>query len=98
MEDPGCENLGSITDPIAECVRVETQTQFERNSGNEPFVKRVTVLNVLQSLRNVREESTKLSGMIDEGKVLLCGGIYDVETGVVEIVEAADRSPGDHGI
>jgi carbonic anhydrase/SulP family sulfate permease len=83
------ENLAAITGPISESVRAETETVSERNGRNEAFVTRVTVLNVRRTMCAIREKSGTLRSLIDDGKIVLIGGIYDVATGEVEFLDSA---------
>jgi hypothetical protein len=39
-------------------------------------------------MQDIRKNNTTLSDMIDSGDVLLCGGIYNVESGEVIFVES----------
>ena len=83
----GFENLAILTGRIAESVHAETETTSERNGNNEAFVGRVTLLNVRRTMREIRDKSETLRGLIEEGKILLVGAIYDVETGRVEFLD-----------
>jgi carbonic anhydrase len=87
-EGPACDNLSTNTDPVSESVRAETETQADRSSNNVEFLQRVTLLNVQNAMRDIRQNSTTLSDLIDSGDVLLCGGIYNVESGEVAFVES----------
>ncbi len=86
---PACDNLGAIVAPIAEVVRTETQTTSDRTAKNTDFMQRVTVLNVHQSMAEICERSGTLRGLIDEGKLVLVGAVYDVSTGKVEFLDPA---------
>jgi carbonic anhydrase/SulP family sulfate permease len=83
------EHLPAITGPIAESVRAETETATDRNAHNEEFVRRVSVVNVQRTMRELRERSTTLRTMIEDGRVLLAGGLYDVTTGEVEFLDSS---------
>ena len=86
---PPCDNLGAIVEPIAVSVRAETETSSDRVGANEAFVRKVTVMNVRRSMEQVRERSGTLRKLIDEGKIQLVGGIYDVSTRKVEFLDPA---------
>jgi carbonic anhydrase len=84
----GHGNLDSITKPIAEAMRKDTETPVpDRIESNDAFMLRVTTLNVRHSMAQIRKRSATLRQLIDDGKVLLVGGIYDVATGRVEFLE-----------
>jgi len=45
-------------------------------------------VNVQRTMREIRERSATLRAMIDDGRVLLAGGLYDVSTGEVEFLDS----------
>lgn len=57
------------------------------NSKDEACVTKVAEKNVLQSMKEIRGKSPYLAKYLDEGKVELVGGMYDVATGKVTFVE-----------
>jgi carbonic anhydrase len=59
----------------------------ERNSKNAAFVHRVAEQNVRRTLRRIREESPVLRDLEKDGKIKIVGGMYDMDTGVVEAIE-----------
>jgi carbonic anhydrase len=83
-----CAHLPAITGPISESVRAETETTADRHGRNEAFVRRVAVVNVRRALEQIEASSAALRRLVAEGKIGLAGGIYDVVTGEVEILEA----------
>jgi carbonic anhydrase/SulP family sulfate permease len=82
------ENLAAITGRIAKSVNAEVETSTDRNGSNEVFVRRVTVLNVRRTMEEIVEKSDALRNLIDEERILLAGGIYDVATGEVEFFDS----------
>jgi len=88
LEATGCENLDSVTEVITRSVQSETETSGQRTSQNEAFVDRVAKLNVLQTMEQITENSPTLKKLVDQGTILLVGGIYDVSTGRVEFLDA----------
>ncbi|MBL4798710.1 MAG: bifunctional SulP family inorganic anion transporter/carbonic anhydrase [Oleispira sp.] len=85
----GFNNLSVITNKIAHCVHEETQTQGDdRHAKNTDFVKRITEINVQQTMKDVYQKSSVLRNLIDQEKVLLVGGIYNVKTGEVEFLNS----------
>ena len=77
----------AIEHAVAEAIRAETETTDERTPENAEFVERVTVLNVRRAMQEIRDNSRTLRASIDDGEVLLLGGVYDVETGHVEFLD-----------
>jgi carbonic anhydrase len=87
--EPGdYEHLASITDPISEAARAETETTLDRTRQNEAFVDRVTELNVRRTLREIREKSRTLREFADSGRIALVGAIYDIDTGRVNFLDS----------
>jgi carbonic anhydrase len=89
---PEYEHLGSITRPLAEVVAAENETASDRSSENDAFVKRVTELNVRRTMEQIPKRSVTLRGLIEQGKLELAGGVYDVATGRVQFLETGDQS------
>jgi carbonic anhydrase len=71
---------------ITSSVKAETETSKDRCSQNEAFVDRVARLNVLQTMDQITKSSPTLKKLVDQGEILLVGGIYDVSTGRVEFL------------
>ena len=57
------------------------------SSTDDACVVKVTELNVRHSMQEILGRSPYLKKHVDEGKVGLVGGIYDVATGKVAFVE-----------
>jgi carbonic anhydrase len=53
-------------------------------SKNKEFVQKVAEANVRLAMQQIRERSWVLREMIDQGKIGLVGGMYDLSTGHVE--------------
>ena len=81
--------LGNLTGlvnkikPSVDSVRYEG----ERNSKNSEFVEMVASDNVLRMTQEIQEKSPILREMIEKGQIGIVGGMYNVETGVVEFYE-----------
>lgn len=87
-----CDNvkLGRLTgllDKIRPAIDAERKTLHQRTSDNATFVENVAQLNVIHTLSQIRTKSQVLSELIDQGNIILVGGMYNVETGVVEFYE-----------
>lgn len=78
--------LGHLTgllkkiDPVIDS---ETTIKDNRNGGNEEFVKKITRLNVIHTIDQIREESEIIRNLESENKLKIVGGVYDVERGEV---------------
>ena len=75
--------LGKIK-PAMDAVPADVQP---RTSKNYPFVDAVAVANVRLVMKEIRERSPILRDMLDQGKIQLVGGMYDLATGKVEFFD-----------
>jgi carbonic anhydrase len=83
-------HLGKLTgllDKIKPAIAAETQTKNQRSSSNSEFVEKVAQLNVIHTLAEIPKRSPVISELLEHGDILLVGGMYNVETGLVEFYE-----------
>jgi len=59
----------------------------ERNGNNVNFVNNVCINNVNQSIKQIREQSIILRNLENNGDIIIIGGLYSVETGVVRFFD-----------
>jgi len=81
--------LGNITEMLSKVQPAIEQTEFdgERKSSNEKYVHQVTELNVRLNVDRIRSESAILKQMEDDGEILICGGLYDMDNGEVTFLD-----------
>lgn len=83
--------LGNLTSLLAKIkpavAAVEGFPADKRVAGNEAFVEAVTEENVRQTIANIRKKSPVLADLEKSGGIKIVGGIYDIETGKVEILD-----------
>ena len=87
VDATGCANLDSITDEIVDAIRDESDTDYNRSASNQEFVDSVAEQNVRHSMQRIHDSSSKLRALIDDGAVMLVGGMYDVATGRVRFLD-----------
>ena len=80
-------HLSSVLAKIEPAIHQETKTKQDRNSTNEEFVENVAKINVVRSVDDILNRSNILKEMVEEGKIGICGAMYDVTTGEVEFYE-----------
>lgn len=80
-------HLSGVVAKIEPAIHEEITTKQNRNSGNEEFVENVARINVIRSVNDVLNRSNIIREMVEEGKIGICGGMYDVATGKVEFYE-----------
>ena len=78
--------LGNLTGLLAK-IHPAVEAARCSNAKDEACVTKVAEKNVLQSMKEIRERSPYLKKYLDEGKVGLVGGMYDVATGKVTFLE-----------
>lgn len=80
-------NLTNLLSKLQPAVYAEKTITADRTSSNDEFVEKVATLNVLMAMHQIHEKSTILNDMIIKGEIALIGGMYDVETGIVDFYE-----------
>lgn len=76
-------HLTGLLNKLKPAITIEKKIKDERNGSNLLFVNEVAVNNVHLMLDEIRNKSEILKQMEDEGKILIVGALYDVETGEV---------------
>lgn len=87
-----CNNLktGYLTgllDKISPAIYKETATKVDRNGQNLTFVNNVSAINVHLTIGQIRKQSNILDSLEKEGKIVIVGGLYDIETGIVSFYD-----------
>jgi carbonic anhydrase len=87
-------NLTVLLKKIQPAINAETTISVNRNASNSEFVEKVAALNVVLTMDQILERSPVLKEMIDANEVAIIGGMYNVDSGVVEFYENNERVPG----
>jgi carbonic anhydrase len=82
-------NITALMHKLKPAIEKETTVVEKRDGSNSEFVEKVALLNVHHALDEIRDRSEIISDFEKEGKILLAGGIYDVEKGVVEFFDGS---------
>ena len=80
-------NLTTLLEKLKPAVDGETSVTSDRNASNAEFVEKVASLNVRITKRQILKNSPILKEMIEKGEIALVGGMYDVETGIVDFYD-----------
>ena len=80
-------NLTNLLSKLQPAVYAEKTVTTDRTSANDEFVEKVATLNVKMAMHQIHDKSTILNAMILKGEIAIIGGMYNVETGVVEFYE-----------
>ncbi|MBT8038168.1 MAG: carbonic anhydrase [Verrucomicrobiae bacterium] len=81
-------NLTALLSKIEPAVKaVDGYKPEERNSKNIEFVNKVVNQNVHQTVADIRKRSEILAQLEKEGKIKIVGGVYDLKTGKVTLLD-----------
>ena len=76
-------NLTTLLNKIQPAIFLEITTTENRDGSNPNFVNNVTELNVHLTIERIRRESPIIAELELQGNIIIIGGLYDVETGIV---------------
>tara|TARA_B100000795_G_scaffold71711_1_gene50483 strand:- start:482 stop:1126 length:645 start_codon:yes stop_codon:yes gene_type:complete len=78
-------NIGEITRLIEPAIEQEkTILDPNRHSRNNDYVERVCFLNVQKQIKTILSDSEIIRDLLKEQKIGLIGGIYNLDSGLVE--------------
>ncbi|MCW8961766.1 MAG: carbonic anhydrase family protein [Psychromonas sp.] len=80
-------HLTKLLDKLGPVIEIETETKIQRVGSNSSFVYNVTKINVQMTIEKIRKQSPIISELLKGVEIKLLGGIYDVDTGIVEFFE-----------
>ena len=80
-------NLTTLLSKLQPAVYAEKTVTTDRTSANDEFVEKVATLNVKMAMHQIHDKSTILNDMIQKEEIAIIGGMYNVETGVVDFYE-----------
>lgn len=83
-------HLHFITNKIKRALPKAAQGSHHHTQGD--LCDSVTRENVLLGIQDLKYNSAILADMVHKGEINIIGGIYDVNTGVVEFIEEAARN------
>jgi carbonic anhydrase len=85
-------NLTHTLSNIAPAMYMVEGFEGERTSANKEFVDAVVEANVRRNVQMVHDRSAVMQGLVEEGKLMVVGGVYDLETGTIEWLDDAHAS------
>lgn len=80
-------NLTALLSKLQPAVYEEKTETENRNSGNDNFVEKVSVINVKRTVHGIMERSPILKEMIQSGAIGIVGGTYEITNGAVYFYE-----------
>ena len=79
--------LGNITSLLAKIKPAKEAVTNSVGADGDDFVEQVSEQNVLESIENIRKNSSILADMEANGEIKIVGAIYAVETGKVSYLD-----------
>ena len=79
-------HIGEIINMIKPAIRHEKTVLEDRNSNNEAFVAKICALNVKYQIDQIIRTSDIIQDMLQAKQIGVAGGVYDLNTGVVEFL------------
>jgi len=86
-DDVKLGNLTILLEKLKPAIHSEKTVLSNRNATNSEFVEKVASLNVKLTMAQVKGKSDILNEMIKNKEIAIIGGMYDVETGIVDFYE-----------
>ncbi len=80
-------NLTTLLDKVKPAIENERTIVLNRDGSNMEFVNKVAEQNVFNTINRIKKESTIIAELAQAGKIKIVGGLYNVETGIVEFYE-----------
>ena len=92
MEATGCEHLDSIVSEIQQSIEIDRlpSNPSANAADRERIVDAVTRANVRRTMGLVHSRSTVLRKLVDDQKITIVGGLYDVRTATVDFFANGD--------
>jgi len=82
-------NITAMLENIRPAVEALSSYKGEQTSANPEFVHLVAAKNVRLSMRDIRERSSILKGMEEQGQIKIIGALYDMNSGAVEFLDCS---------
>lgn len=83
-------NLTGLLDKIEPAVEIVSKNWLDgmKNSKNAKFVDAVGEANVRLARDSIVKDSPVIKELVEEGKVIIVGAVYDLETGAVRFLDS----------
>lgn len=95
----GCSHLDSIVDELVPCIDEEACRHLPKLGAEEHelFIDEVARRNVYRSVHEIIARSPVIRDLVQDGKVMVVGALYDVKSGKIEfLTEEPDSLAADH--
>jgi carbonic anhydrase len=79
-------NLTATLENIKSAIE-DASNGSELSADNDDDVTRVVEANVVRTMNDITERSEVLAGLVEEGKLIIAGGVYDLATGEINWID-----------
>ncbi|HSC85884.1 MAG TPA: SulP family inorganic anion transporter [Polyangiaceae bacterium] len=83
----GCDNLDAVVDVIQSSIDPAQLAHVHGPDDQRRFVDGVARNNVLRTIEQILAQSGTLRSMVEQGRLRVSGGLYDLTSGVVEFFD-----------
>lgn len=80
-------HLTGLLQKIKPAIDQEATTRVNRDGRNRAFVANVSRIHVRLMMQRIREQSVLLNQLVDEGRIMLAGALYDIDSGEVSFFD-----------
>ncbi len=80
--------LTGLLSKIKPAIDKEVTTRVDRTGQNHSFVTNVSIINVRLIINQIREKSVILYKLEKEDRILIVGGLYDIDSGKVTFYDS----------
>ncbi|WP_395747742.1 carbonic anhydrase [Prosthecobacter sp.] len=93
-EATGCVNLDSLVTEIQQLVELGTCKRGGTWKPEEKaaYSNEVSRRNVLRTMRMITERSSTQANLVQSGKLMIVGALYDIQTGMVSFFQTPNSS------
>jgi len=90
--DTSCPHLQYIVNDVQQAIDARTEELIRQASPSERerYINEVARKNVMLVMLSIRQESSLLRDLENQGRIAICGAMYDVSTGHVEFFSTVD--------
>jgi carbonic anhydrase len=81
-------HLTGLLSKIKPAIDKEVTTRVARTGQNLSFVTNVSIINVRLIINQIMQQSTILNKLEKEGRILIVGGLYDIDSGEVTFFDS----------
>jgi carbonic anhydrase len=79
--------LTGLLQKIKPAIDREMTVVRDRNGNNPEFVNKVSINHVKLTIDNIRAQSSILRNLEQQGKIMITGALYDIDTGAVNFFD-----------